>query len=59
MDDVHCFGVSMIKKDGAEEGARLAPFENSGKKMVLHKKIMKLAEEEVKRVKNLQGKTAL
>ena len=51
-----CFGVDVIKKNDSKEGVRLAPFQCGRKKVVLHKKIMELADEETKRVKNLQGK---
>ena len=46
----------MIKKNNAEEGMLLVPFDHSGKKVVLHKKIMELVDEKTKIVKNLQGK---
>jgi hypothetical protein len=53
-----CFGVAMIKNNGIDEGVRLAPFEYTGKTVVLHKKFMELVKEEIKRVKNLPGNTA-
>ena len=57
LDEVYfCFRFAMIMKANIEEGMWLPPFECSSKKVILHRKFIELAQEEIKRVKNLPGK---
>ena len=49
----------ICNNDGIKEGVRLAPFEHTDETVVLHKKHMKLVDEEIKQVKNLLRNIAL
>ena len=45
-------------KYGVDQGTCLALFERTVKKVLMHKKIMELVQDEIKRAKNLVGKSA-